>query len=235
MEKRLLMLNKMMTSTRRNCPPIKLVIFDLDGTLVDAFPAIADSINHMLLKMGYPKQSLRVVKRAVGWGVDSLVNSFVLEKEREEALALFRAHHDVRLRKKIKVLPGVKALLPFLRKHGCILAVASNRPEKFCRIILKAVGLDQYFDHIVCGDMVKRPKPAPEMVNVILRKSRVQAAEAVFVGDMTVDVACGRAAGVMTVAVTTGSCTVKELKAGKPDVLARRISDVRKLWHSQKS
>ncbi len=216
-----------MTFTRRKPPHIKLVVFDLDGTLVDAFPAIADSINHMMERLGRPAQSLRKVKRSVGWGVNTLVRTFVPEEKAAEALAIFRGHHDKRLRQNVKLQAGVRTLLPFLKKQGCVLAIASNRPEVFCRIIIEAVGIGHYFDHLVCGDMVKRAKPHPDMVKLILREAAVRPDEALFVGDMSVDVDCGRAAGVITVAVATGSCTRKELKEARPDRLFDRISRVR--------
>ena len=209
---------------------IKLAVFDLDGTLVDAFPAIADSINHMMKEMGYAPVSLRTVKRSVGWGVDSLVNNFVPHDKAAEALAIFRKHHDQRLRKNIKLLPGVKTLLPFLKAQGCVLAIASNRPTEFCRIILKALKIDHYFDHVICGDAVKRPKPYPDMLQAILRASGIGVCAAIYTGDMSVDVECGRAAGVFTVGVPTGSCTRSEIKAAKPDIFIERISQVRGLF-----
>ncbi len=218
-------------SPRRPVPRnIRLAIFDLDGTIVDAFPAIADSINHMLKKMGHPPQSLRAVKRSVGWGVSSLVSCFVPKEKAAHALAIFRAHHDVRLRRNIRLLDGTKTLLPFLKERGCILAIASNRPAQFCRIILQALDVEHYFDHIICGDMVRRPKPYPDMVKRILRESRIHARNAVYAGDMSVDVECGKAAGVFTVAVPTGSCTRAELKAAGPDMMIERISALRGLF-----
>ena len=219
-----------MTPRRKTPRSVKLAIFDLDGTLVDAFPAIADSINHMMKEMGYAPVSLRKVKRAVGWGVSTLVNGFVREDEVVRALAIFREHHDTRLRANIRLLPGVKALLPFLKARGCVLAIASNRPAQFCHIILKAVGIDHYFDHVICGDGVKRPKPYPDMVKAILKASGVPAAQAIYTGDMTVDIECGRAAGVFTLAVPGGSCTRAEIKAAKPDRFIERISAIRKLF-----
>jgi HAD superfamily hydrolase (TIGR01509 family) len=219
-----------MTSRLKVPRHIRLAIFDLDGTLVDAFPAIADSINHMLKEMGYAPVSLRTVKRSVGWGVDSLVDSFVPEDKRAEALVIFRKHHDVRLRDRIRLLAGTKTLLPFLKAKGCVLAIASNRPTKFCHLILQGLGIDHYFDHVICGDAVKRPKPAPDMVKAILRASRVPAREAIFTGDMSVDIECGRAAGVFTLGVATGSCTRAEIRAAKPDRSIERISQVRELF-----
>jgi phosphoglycolate phosphatase len=196
---------------------IKLVIFDLDGTLVDAYGAIADSINHMLVKMGRPRRSLLTVKRAVGHGVDGLIRCFVEEALVEEGLRLFRAHHDRRLREKIKLLPGAKRLLGSLKRRGCVMAIASNRPEKFCRIILEQLSIDHYFQWVVCGDTARRPKPYPDMLREILKKAKLKSSQAVYVGDMTVDIECGRRARVFTIAVPTGSSSLADIRQLNPD------------------
>ncbi len=206
---------------------IRLCAFDLDGTLVDAFPAITDSINHMMREMHLSPQSLPVVKRSVGLGVENLVRCFVLEEDVPRALAIFREHHDVRLRQNIRLLPGAKALLPFLKARDCVLAVATNRPLQFCRVILETLGIIDYFDHVLCGDMVPRSKPYPDMLYEILRQSGIPASDAIYVGDMTVDVACARAAGVFSVVVPTGSCTRDELEAVGPGALVDRLSQIR--------
>jgi phosphoglycolate phosphatase len=220
----------MMNSRRIKPSKIQLVAFDLDGTLVNAFPAIADSINHMLKKMGFAPQSLYTVKRAVGLGVDNLISRFVAPDKAEEALKIFRAHHDGRLQNNISLLPGARTLLPFLKGRGCVLAIASNRPSKFCRIILKTLKVDHYFDQVIGGDAVKRAKPYPDMLKKILKEAKLKPAHALYVGDMTVDIECGRGAGVFTVAVPTGSCTRAELKALKPDMMIERLSQLRGLF-----
>lgn len=208
---------------------IKLVVFDLDGTLVDAYRAIMDSVNHMLKSKGRPPKSLRAVKRSVGWGVDTLVRTFVDEHEVEAALKLFRDHHDKRLRRNLRLLPGTKTVLAFLKKKGCLLAIASNRPTRFCRIILETLGIDRYFDFVICGDAVKRAKPHPDMLIKIMRAAKASAGETVFVGDMSVDVLAGRRAGVMTVAVPTGSCTLRELVEASPAHIIKRLTEVKRL------
>lgn len=209
---------------------IELVIFDLDGTLVDAYQAITDSINHMLKVMGLPGQTHRRVKRSVGLGVHRLIRCFVEESQAAEALDIFRKHHDVRLRQEIKLLPGVRTLLPFLKDQGCSLAVASNRPTPFCQLILKELRMDHYFDHVICADAVRRAKPYPDMLKVILRKSRVEPARAIYVGDMVVDICCGQRAGVFVVGVSTGSCTRREILEARPDLWLPRIGALRSLF-----
>lgn len=209
---------------------IELVIFDLDGTLVDAYPAITESINYMMKKMGRPTQSLLTVKRSVGWGVDSLVKCFIEEEHAKKALAIFREHHDKRLRHRLRLQPGAKRLLMFLQKKGYCLAIASNRPAKFCHLILKTLALDGYFFKVVGGDDVKKPKPHPDMLKMILKEADVSASRAVYAGDMSVDVQCGKGAKVLTIALPTGSCTLQELKAEKPDILVDCLEDIQKLF-----
>jgi len=198
---------------------IKLVVFDLDGTLADAYQAICDSINFMMRRMGKPRQRLHVVKRSVGHGVDGLIRCFVEEKFVDEALMIFREHHDKRLRDGIKLLPGAKKVLAALKKRGCRMAIASNRPARFCHIILKQLKIGHYFDWVICGDAVKHPKPYPDMLKLILKNAGVKASEVLYVGDMTVDIECGRRAKVFTIAVPTGSSTLTEIKACKPGLI----------------
>jgi len=209
---------------------IKLVIFDLDGTLVDAFRAIADSVNYMLSKLGKRPVSLRKVTRSVGWGVSTLVGEFVEKEQEAEALRIFREHHDVRLRRNLRILPGARPLLKFLKERGVRMAIASNRPSRFCRLILKTLRIEQYFDFVICGDAVRRAKPWPDMVKAILKKAKVRPSEAIYVGDMSVDVICARRARVFSIAVPTGSCTLSEIRAAKPDVFLKILIEVKKLF-----
>jgi 2-phosphoglycolate phosphatase len=206
-----------------------LAIFDLDGTLVDAYPAITDSVNYMLKKMGRRPVSVRKVTRSVGWGVDTLVRGFVDKDQTALALRIFREHHDTRLRKNIRVLPGARPLLAYLRKKGVRMAIASNRPGRFCRLILRTLGMERYFDFVICGDAVRRPKPYPDMLKAILKAARVRPSEAVFVGDMSVDILCAKRARVLSVAVPTGSCTRAEILAEKPDLFIKDLLKLKKI------
>ncbi|NLE64907.1 MAG: HAD family hydrolase [Elusimicrobia bacterium] len=213
---------------------LRLAIFDLDGTLVDAYQAIADSLNVALSALGLKPQRPSAVKRAVGWGVDSLIRNFVDEDRAEEGLALFRDHHDRRLRQNIRLLPGAKGLLKDLKTRGMFLAIASNRPARFCRIILDELGIVSAFDRIICGDNVPRPKPWPDMLQRIVRELKVRPSQAIYVGDMTVDVLSARRARIFSVAVPTGSCTIEEIRAVRPDRMIARLTDLRVLMNGRR-
>jgi len=197
---------------------MKLIIFDLDGTLVNAYPAVHASINHTLKAMGLPPRSAAVIKSSVGWGDRHLLETFVGKANVEAALKIYRRHHATALKTKtgVRFLPGAKAMLAFLKRSGYRLAVASNRPTEATLLILKVLGARAYFEAVLCADKAQRPKPHPDMLIEIMRLLKVRKEETLYVGDMTIDVLTGRGARVRTVAVATGSSTPAQLKQLKP-------------------
>ncbi len=197
---------------------IKLVIFDLDGTLVNAYPAVSRSVNHTLRSMGFFPRSDTQIKRSVGSGDRNLMKLFVGEKLADKAIAIYRPHHvkALSLKGAVKFLPGARKTLEFLKNKGYKLAVASNRPDKFTRIILRSLGALEFFDIVLCADKAPKPKPYPDMLWLIAKRLKIKREEVLYVGDMTIDINCARRAGVRAVAVATGSNTKKELKDLKP-------------------
>ncbi len=195
---------------------IKLFIFDLDGTLIDAYAAVAMSINHALEAMGYPTLTLAQVKRSVGWGERILIARHVRESDVDKTLSIYRQHHRAALKTGVRFLPGAKEALKRLRAAGRSTAIATNRPTRFTHIILKTLNAAEYFDYVLCGDKVAHPKPAGDMLCQILEKFGLDAAQAVYVGDMAIDVEAGHAAGLRTVAVTTGSHQREDIEPAEP-------------------
>ena len=195
---------------------IQLVIFDLDGTLVDAYRAVAGSVNYMLTQIGRAPVNDEVIKRTVGWGVRHLVEAFAGRDDLERALSIYRRHHARALKSGTTWLPGARELLKKLQCRGYKLAIASNRPARFTHIILKHLKIDHTFGHVLCADNVTQPKPAAEMLEKILAKFSLGPDDALYVGDMTIDVKAGREAGIKTVAVVTGSSNREELAFLKP-------------------
>ncbi|MCA9408391.1 MAG: HAD-IA family hydrolase [Candidatus Omnitrophica bacterium] len=206
---------------------IKIVIFDLDGTLVDAYAAVTHSINYALKTLELPLISEAKVRRKVGWGEEHFVRSIVKPEDFSRTLALYRQHHRETLGTHVRFLPGAKEMVENLHRGQYKLAVASNRPTRFSKVILKALEIDQYFHYILCGDRVKKPKPSGEMLKTILQRFAFKPGEAVFVGDMTVDALCGKRARVKTVIVKTGSSTVKEIQQMEPFRIIGHIGKLR--------
>ncbi len=210
---------------------IKLVIFDLDGTLVNAYPAVGRSVNYTLKALGFASRSHAEIKRSVGSGDRKLMAHFVGEKLADRALAIYRPHHTKALEVKgaVRLLPGALGILKFLKGKGYKLAIASNRPTKFTRIILKVLGVLQLFDVVLCADKADRPKPYPDILWDIARRLGLDRKEVLYVGDMTIDVNCALRAGVRMVAVLTGSSSKKELKDLKPWRIIDKMSQLREI------
>ena len=211
-----------------NMRNIKLIIFDLAGTLVDAYPAIIQSFNYTMRKLDYPRQDNLIIRRAVGWGDDSLLEPFINSKDLKKAVSIYRGHHKTALLKKSSLFPRVDKVLTYLKDKGYKLAVASNRPTKFSWIIIRHLKLEKYFVYILCADKLKRRKPHPEILHKIMQRLSVKPCQALYVGDMTIDAQAGRRAQIKTIIVTTGSSRSAEIKKERPCRIIARITDLLK-------
>jgi phosphoglycolate phosphatase len=213
---------------------IKSVIFDLDGTLVNAYPAVSRSVNYTLNALGFASRSDAEIKRSVGWGDRQLMAHFVGERLADRAIVIYRPNHIKALKSKggVKLLPGALSVLKFLKGQGYKLAIASNRPTKFTRIILKELGVLAFFNVVLCADKADRPKPYPDILWAIAKRLNLKKEEVLYVGDMTIDVNCAKRAGVRVVAVATGSSSKKELKELKPWRIISKINQLKAIMCS---
>ncbi len=205
---------------------IKLVIFDLDGTLINAYAAICSSFNYVMRKLGLKPKSSSFIRRQVGWGDTNLLKSSVPELDLERSLRLYRNHHKLSLLRQSRLYPYVKELLQQLKNQGCKLAVASNRPSRFSFILLKHLRISGFFDYVLCADKLKHGKPDPEILNKIIRSFSIKKSQVLYVGDMVIDAQAGRRAGVKTIIVTSGSSSIAEIRKEHP---FKVIPGVRKL------
>ena len=208
---------------------IKLIIFDLDGTLVDAYPAIISSFNYTMQKLKLPVQDALTIRRAVGWGDENLLMPFIKEKDVPGAVSIYRKHHKLALLKESSLFPKADKVLAYLKNQGYILAVASNRPSRFSWILIRHLKLKKYFDYVLCADKLKHIKPHPEIINKIMQRFALRPKQTLYVGDMTIDAQAGRRAKVKTVIVTTGSSTKSEIKKEGPYRIIAKISELLKI------
>lgn len=208
---------------------IKLIIFDLDGTLVDAYRAVQKSLNLSLSKFGYHPVRAQVVRRSVGWGDKNLIKEFVPKREAGAVLKFYRRHHKKSLLKYSRMIPGAKRVLGILKKQGYKLAIVSNRPEKFTWILLRHLGINSYFDAVACGKNKEDLKPRPTLLLRVIKGLKASKKEALYVGDMAIDVEAGRNAGVRVVSVTGGSSYGSELRRLRPFKVIGKISGLVKI------
>lgn len=206
-----------------------LAIFDLDGTLIDAYPAIIRSFNFTMRKFNYPVQSDTVIRRAVGWGDENLLKPFVALRDLRPMLYAYRRHHKESLPRYSRLFAGVKTVLGRLKQNGYKLAVASNRPTRFSWILIRHLGLEGFFDYVLCADKLKFGKPHPQILRRIMQRLSCLRRETVYVGDMAIDAQAGSRAGIKTIIVTTGSSNLSEIRKEKPSRIIGNINELLKL------
>lgn len=203
--------------------PFRAALFDFDGTLADSFAAITSSTNHVRQSYRLPAMSEAEVRGYVGFGLDKLMADLVPVAPVGEAVARYRAHHAGVMISETRLMPGVGETIRILAARGLKLAVCSNKRVEFTRELVRALGLGDYFAHVLGPDDVQdRAKPDPAMLLEGLTRLEVSASEAVYVGDMVVDVRTARAAGVAVWFVPTGTTESGE----EPD---RRLSSFEEL------
>ena len=190
----------------------QLILFDLDGTLLDSVPDLAVATDHMLLQLGRPAAGVDKVRLWVGNGAlmlvrralaDSLDASAVDEQEAQAALAIFLDIYQQQ-NALTRLYPQVVETLTELQAKGIKLALVTNKPEQFLPELFEQHGLTGFFSWVVGGDTFALHKPDPFGINWVLQQAQVSPEQAVFVGDSRNDVLAAKAAGVFCVALTYG-------------------------------
>jgi len=204
----------------------RAVLFDFDGTLADSYQAIANSVNHVRRECGLPPMPVDTVRRYVGRGPAHLLSHTAPGCDIERAVESYRRHHPSVMFSGTTLLPGAREAVDALRGAGMALAICSNKPRVFTGRLIDYLKLTPVFTAILGPEDVARPKPAPDMLLAGLERLGVAAAEALYVGDMIVDIETARAAGVRVWVVPTGSDTRAALENARPDRLLQSLSEL---------
>jgi len=199
---------------------IRAALFDFDGTLADSFAAITASTNHVRRHFGLPALSEEEVRGHVGHGLAHLMSVLVPNAPGEEAVSLYRAHHETVMFDFTRLMPGVAGTIPELSRRGYRLGVCSNKRVEFTRRLVEKLGFGACIACVLGPeDVGDRPKPDPLMLLEGVRRLGVSPREAIYIGDMNVDILTGKAAGVPVWLVPGGAVSeIAALEAG-PDRL----------------
>ena len=190
---------------------IKLVVFDLDGTLIDSRLDLIHSVNAMLRHVKRTELPGDVIASYIGDGAPVLVRRALgdpkHEKDVKEALDFFLAYYREHKLDHTRLYPGIKEMLRAISNSNGTrrrMAVLSNKPVVPSRAIVEALGLAEFFIHVYGGNSFPTKKPDPHGVQTILRETKLRPNQALMVGDSAVDVITGRNADLWTCGVTYG-------------------------------
>ena len=212
---------------------IKLVIFDLDGTLIDSLTDLALATNHALRLNGFPEHSVDKYKQFVGNGLGKLIERALPEKRRnpsvqEQVKADFLKYYSAHLNDHTRPYPGITELLDELEKHRIALAVATNKPQPAARTIVAEIFKGFPFA-IVLGQTLGRPvKPDPAIVYEIMKTTGARSAEALYVGDSGVDMQTAYHAAITAIGCLWGFRDAVELKGSGASHLVSEPSEILK-------
>lgn len=213
--------------------PIRLIIFDLDGTLVNTLEDLTDSVNFTLGHLGRPRLHLDAVRQYVGDGMEMLLtralggHTDLLDKAKD----IFTDHQSRNLVVSSRLYPGVEETLEHFRSLP--LAVVTNKTLEFSEPLLEQLGIRPYFGMIIGADAGLPLKPAPDAFLSIMKGLAVPKESTVVVGDGTTDILAGKAAGITTCAVTYGFRSEDELRKAGPDHVIHEFSELKQVFRAE--
>jgi pyrophosphatase PpaX len=199
-------------------PPLKTVLFDLDGTLIDSIRLIIDSYHHTLEVHGIPPKSDQEWLDGIGTPLRVQFAEWAHDEPQMDALiATYRDynihHHDSR----VTVYPGVVEMVRAVRAAGCRTGIVTSKNRVGAYRGLRLAGLDEAMDVVIGADDVVHPKPHREPVDRAVAHLGANPTSTVYVGDSIHDMHSGRSAGVRTAAVLWGPFGRPSLEAAAPD------------------
>lgn len=205
----------------------RAVLFDLDGTLVDSYSALADAVNFARSAHGLPGLDEAHVKALVGDGIEKLLQrAFETDDVPSTVREVFEARYDEVCCEQSRVLDDVEKTLAELSALGIAMAVCTNKPTGFSKKILDFLNLSPHFRAIVGPDVAGARKPDPRHVLRTLEETDCAIGDALFVGDMPVDIQAARNSGIDVAVLSTGSSTYEQLRDAHPDHMLGRFSDL---------
>jgi len=205
----------------------KLILIDLDGTLVDSVPDLAHAVDAMMQDLGLPTHGEAAVRNWVGNGVERLVKRALTSELHaepdaelyEKAYPIFYQHYIESNGKYSRLFSGVEEGLKVLKNKNLSIGCVTNKAESFTLPLLEAKGIRDYFEVVVSGDTTPKKKPAPEPLWHAAKHFGIEPDQCLMLGDSMHDVDAARNAGFQVIAVTYGYNHGEDINEAKPDAV----------------
>lgn len=209
-----------------------LIVFDLDGTLLDTAGEVTDAINDAFNEVGLPAITLEQTRSWVGKGAPDFLQKalafcnvqLATQQEFDQLLAIFYHHYEKRSGTNSQIFPHVAEALKELHQSGYKLALLTNKFLVGTELVLKAHQLHHLFDDILAGDSFPEKKPDPVGIHFLMDKYNFTAEEILYIGDSSTDVQTARNAGVEVWVVPYGYNHGDDIREAKPDRIIHNLS-----------
>lgn len=192
--------------------PIRAIIFDLDGTLIDQFEAIHRAFSRVITSMGFPPPTFDTVKRAVGGAADTTMSKLIGQENATEALKRLRPIFEEEMLNGLYALPGAEMILRKCNEAHLPTAVLTNKHGPHARAVCDHLNFSRYLSFTMGANDTKWKKPNPKLSNLALTKLGSQPSETLFVGDSPYDFRTAELGGMECALVATGTHTKEELQ-----------------------
>ncbi len=215
----------------------KMVLFDLDGTLVDSVPDLAFCVDEMMRALGLPARGEENVRKWVGNGVERLIERALTQSMDgkpdpvlfAKALPLFKACYAQNLWNRSYLYPGVKEGLEYVRSLGLRIGCVTNKPEQFTAPLLDHLGILEPFETVICGDTLPVKKPHPGPLFYAAGWFHCAPHEALMIGDSLADVQAARAAGFEIICMSYGYNHGEDIRNVHPDAVIDSMFELQEL------
>lgn len=208
---------------------IRGIIFDLDGTLIEAYEAIYLGLKEAFRKLGREIFPFSDVRKYLKADLETTLIQFFSPEEVLKAVPIMRRKYEEVYLDKTHFLNGAREVLEALHSKGLLLGIASNKFGRFSRGALAHLGVEDYFRSVIGAGDVPRNKPFPDMIEATLREMDLSPEEVVFVGDTLTDIETGQQAGVDVYALPTGFHSKLELSQQKPKRILKNLNELLQL------
>jgi len=207
----------------------KYLIFDFDGTLADTNEGIVRSYQETFRCNGWPVPTREKITSSIGLALKDafkLINGELTEDALEEFRLSYRSLFREIAYPLIDAFPGTKETLETLKREGYRMSIATSRSHVSLEDLARQIGVIDYFESLVGAEDVEHHKPAPDLVNAIMEKYKLDPKEVLVIGDAVFDILMGHGAGCKACAAAWGNQTREQLSSVNPEFI---ISDIREL------